>query len=59
MNIIRFPPSQALPHGYSVEWWESDEHYRWVSGEDYSDIYADRWVARRSAWAHYRRHGAA
>jgi len=51
---INFPPRQKLPPGYRVEWWASDEHYHWVIDEDtYSQIFANRYQARRAAWAHY------
>lgn len=57
---IRFSPRQALPPGYSVEWWECDEMYRWVHDpsrvdgepEVYGDACCSRWMARRGAIAH-------
>lgn len=52
---INFSPRQPLFPGYRVQWWESDEHYHWVIDEDtYSEIFADRFDARRAAWSHYR-----
>lgn len=61
---IRFAPNQPLPPGYSVEWWECDEHYHWVHDpsratdgepEVYSDATCCRFSARRGAWAHFNR----
>lgn len=54
--LIRFAPHQPLPPGYTIQWWERDEHYHWVLSDNvYSDCDRDRWAARRGAWAHYRR----
>ena len=52
---IKFSKNQKLPKGYKVEWWEIVEHYVWVNdkGEE-SVIFATRWQAYRSAWAHSR-----
>ncbi len=64
MNVrINFSPNQALPPGYSVEWWECDEMYRWVhdpsryNGEPelYSVGCCCRWMARRGAIKHAQR----
>ena len=52
---INFAKHQKLPEGYRIEWWESVEHYVWVKdNETESVIFADRWQAYRSAWAHSR-----
>lgn len=55
--IVRFSKPQSPPPGYRVEWWDSDEHYHWVKGEgqEFSDIFSDRWAARRAAWIHWDR----
>lgn len=54
--LVRFSPHQTLPPGYTVQWWEQDEHHHWVLSESiYSDCERDRWAARRGAWNHYRR----
>lgn len=50
---IKFPPHQALPDGYKVEWWEADERFHWVIDENqYSVPFTDKWQAYGSAWKH-------
>jgi hypothetical protein len=59
---VKFAPRQSPPPGYAVEWWESDEMYRWVEDasridgepEVYGEACCCRWMARRGAWARYR-----
>lgn len=54
-HIIRFAPNQKLPPGYTVQWWESDEMYRWVIDENtYGIEFACPYAARRSAWCRYK-----
>lgn len=54
--VIRFAKHQKLPKGYTIEWWEADEHYHWVSenGNNESISFCTRWQAFRSAWAESR-----
>lgn len=53
-HVVKFAPNQKLPPGYTVQWWDSDEHYHWVLDEDtYSCCTCCRFSARRGAWAHY------
>lgn len=54
-QIIGFAPNTKLPPGYTVQWWESDEMYRWVLSEDvYGVANCNRFRARRDAWAHFK-----
>lgn len=48
---VNFASHHPLPPGYRIEWWHSDEHYHWVNGERHSDVFADRFQARRAAWS--------
>lgn len=53
-HTVRFSPNQKLPPGYTVQWWDCDEHYRWVIDENtYGVEHWDRFRARRDAWAHF------
>lgn len=53
--VVPFAARTPLPPGYTVQWWEHDEHYHWVLSEDvYSDCSCDRWACWRGAWNHYR-----
>ena len=51
---VSFAPNQKLPPGYTVQWWVSDEMFRWVIDDNtYGPATWDRFAARRMAWAHY------
>ena len=53
--VVNFSLNQKLPPGYTVQWWECDEHYHWVKSADvYGVAHWDRFACRRGAWAHYR-----
>lgn len=47
---INFPANQKLPGGYSVEFWESDEHYHFTTPDENfeSEAYCDRFMARKA-----------
>jgi len=61
---MRFAPNQPVPLNYTIEWWSSDEMYRWVhepsrhrgEPETYGDAHCCRFRARRDAWEHFRKH---
>jgi hypothetical protein len=55
----RYSPHTPLPPGYSVQGWECDEHYHWVSGNNESDGTWNHWACWRGAWAHYQKEAAA
>jgi hypothetical protein len=50
---INFAPNQKLPPGYIVGWSDNTEMYQWYTYDEESVIFCDRWMAWRSAWAHY------
>jgi len=47
---INFSANQKLPNGYSVEFWESDEHYHFTTPDENfeSEIYCTRFMARKA-----------
>ena len=56
MEVIEvdFSPTQKLPDGYKVAWYECDEHYHWLFGDQESEAFSSRWQARRSAISHFK-----
>lgn len=54
-EIIKFSPNQKLPPGYQVIWSPETEHYHaeTIDKEWSSDIYCNRFDARRVAWSRF------
>lgn len=51
---IRFSPNQKLPEGYRIVWLEIVEKYVWwIDENEYSVSFCNRFMARRSALAHW------
>lgn len=43
-----------MPEGYAVVYFDEDEHYHWVRGEQMSEMYSSRFDARNAARAYFR-----
>jgi hypothetical protein len=47
---INFSKNQRLPDGYSVEWWECDEHFHFtIPNDNFESLaFSSKWMARRA-----------